>query len=118
MILLDKFLNNLLKIFLSSLIILVGVIIAYLFHDSQLKDSASVAQKTIIGKGSSQIKVKPDIASFTFTIKKFSKNLQEAQQEMTQKANQAIEVLKRIISVKMILKLQIILLIQNMKESK
>ncbi|MFZ9180639.1 MAG: SIMPL domain-containing protein [Rickettsiales bacterium] len=95
MVLLDKFLNNLLKTFLSSLIVLVGVIIAYLFHDSQLKKSSSTAQKTIIGKGSAQIKVKPDIASFSFTIKKFSKNLKEAQQEMSQKANQAIEVLKK-----------------------
>ncbi|MFM6972575.1 MAG: SIMPL domain-containing protein [Alphaproteobacteria bacterium] len=95
MILLDKFLNNLLKFFLTSLIILVAVIIGYLFFDLQLKNSASIAQKTIIGKGSAQIKAIADIASFNFTIKKFNKDLKIAQQEMTQIANKAIEVLEK-----------------------
>jgi uncharacterized protein YggE len=62
--------------------------------DGIIKKRSAVAISTISGSGSAEIFIKPDIAQFFITIREEEKEVEKAQQKMTEKANKALKMLK------------------------
>ncbi len=65
-------------------------------NDVSIKKRSAMAVSTITGYGSADItaKPKPDIAYFFITVREEEKEVEKAQQKMTEKANKALQMLK------------------------
>jgi len=55
--------------------------------DVRIKQKSANLTNTITFRGSAEIKAKPDIATFVVTVREEGKNVEDAQQQMAQKAN-------------------------------
>jgi len=95
MLILDRTLTNLIKLTLVSAIIFLLFYATSLVLDVKIKEKSYVSQKTLNGRGTSEIKAIPDVANFIFTIKKLKKTLNESQQEMQEIAKKSLEVLEK-----------------------
>lgn len=89
----DKFINNSLKVLILVSILTLSILSFNLWKDTKIKQQTYIAQKTIIGRGSAEIKVVPDVASFNFTIRKTHKNISDAQKEIIDIGNKALATL-------------------------
>ena len=89
----DKFLNSALKALILVSIVTLSILSFNLWKDTKIKQQTYIAQKTIIGRGSAEIKVVPDVASFNFTIRKTHKNISDAQKEIVDISNKALAAL-------------------------
>ena len=95
MLLFDKVLRNLIKICLVVVILFAILFAVSLVLDWRMKESNNVSQKTITGRGSSEIKAIPDVANFIFSVKKMQKEAKDAQKEMIEISNLALQILEK-----------------------
>ncbi len=95
MLLFDKVLRNLIKICLVVIILFAILFAVSLVLDWRMKESNNVSQKTITGRGSSEIKAIPDVANFIFSVKKMQKEAKDAQKEMIEISNLALQILEK-----------------------
>ena len=95
MLLFDKVLRNLIKICLVVIILFAILFAVSLVLDWRMKENNNVSQKTITGRGSSEIKAIPDVANFIFSVKKMQKEAKDAQKEMIEISNLALQILKK-----------------------
>lgn len=94
MLLQDKTLRNLLKLTLVATIIFLLLYATSVVLDIRIKEKSYVSQKIISGRGTAEIKATPDVATFSYTIKKINKNLSDSQQQMQKIAQKALEILE------------------------
>jgi len=95
MLLFDKVLRNLIKIFLVVIIIFAILFATSLILDWKMKQENYVSQKVIVGRGSAEVKAIPDVANFIFSVKKIQKEAKDAQQKMMEISNLALEILEK-----------------------
>lgn len=95
MLLFDKVLRNLIKIFLVVIIIFAILFATSLVLDWRMKQENYVSQKVIVGRGSAEVKAIPDVANFIFSVKKMQKEAKDAQQKMIEISNLALEILEK-----------------------
>ena len=93
MLLFDKVLRNLVKICLVVVILFAILFATSLVLDWRMKENNNVSQKVIIGRGSAEIKAIPDVANFIFSVKKMQKEAKDAQKEMIEISNLALQIL-------------------------
>ena len=95
MLIFDKVLRNLIKICLVVIILFAILFAVSLVLDWRMKENNNVSQKTITGRGSSEIKAIPDVANFIFSVKKMQKEAKDAQKEMIEISNLALQILEK-----------------------
>lgn len=90
-----------------------GVVIDISMKKKMAEKVSNFKSPNITFRGTADVEVSPDTAAFTVTVHEEGATAVEAQQKMAEKSNKAMELFKKVELIKLIFRLKITILFQN-----